>query len=159
MEGPGMPAPLKRGDVDAVAIWEPHAQNSLEALGNDAVDLQNASVYRERFNLNTTTKVLRDPGKRRALVGFLRAVMRASDLARRQPIQARALLATFIGTPEGTIAHAWNRFSFPANLPGDLPEVLGNVEIFVAAVQYRQPRPRASLTTLIDPSLLNEAKH
>ena len=158
LEGPDMPAALKRGDVDAVAIWEPHAQNSLEALGSDAVDLQNASVYRERFNLNTTTKVLKDPGKRRALVDFLRAVMRASDLARRQPVQARMLLAPFIGTPEGTIAHAWNRFSFPANLPGDLPAVLGNVEIYVAAVQYRQPRPRASLSVLIDPSVLTDAK-
>ena len=58
LEGPDMPAALKRGDVDAVAIWEPHAQNSLEALGSDAVDLQNPSVYRERFNLNTTTKSL-----------------------------------------------------------------------------------------------------
>src|SRR4029077_9793458 len=39
LEGPDMPAALKRGDVDAVAIWEPHAQNSLEALGSDSVDL------------------------------------------------------------------------------------------------------------------------
>ena len=158
LEGPDMPAALKRGDVDAVAIWEPHAQNSLDVLGSDAVDLQDPSVYRERFNLNTTTKVLRDPDKRRALVEFLRAVMRASDLARRKPVQARALLAPFINTPEGTIEHAWNRFRFPANLPGDLPTVLGDVEIFVAAVQYRQPRPRASLSVLIDASLLNEAK-
>ena len=75
LEGPDMPAALKRGDIDAVAIWEPHAQNALEALGSDAVDLQDASVYRERFNLNTTTKVLRDPEKRRALVEFLRAVV------------------------------------------------------------------------------------
>ena len=158
LEGPDMPAALKRGDVDAVAIWEPHAQNSLEALGGDAVDLQNPSVYRERFNLNTTTKVLQDPGKRRALVDFLRAVLRASDLARRQPIQARALLAPFINTPEATIEHVWNRFQFPANLPGDLPAVLGDVDIFVAAVQYRQPRPRASLSVLIDATILNEAK-
>jgi len=158
LEGPDMPVALKRGDVDAVAIWEPHAQNALEALGSDAVDLHHASVYRERFNLNTTTKVLRNPDKRRALVEFLRAVLRASDLARRQPVQARALLAPFIGTPEGTIAHAWNRFSFPANLPSDLPEVLGDVEIFVAAVQYRQPRPRAALVSLIDASPLSEAR-
>jgi NitT/TauT family transport system substrate-binding protein len=158
LEGPAMPDALKRGDVDAVAIWEPHAQNSLEALGGDAVDLQNASVYRERFNLNTTTKVLKDPGKRRALVEFLRAVMRASDLARRQPVQARMLLAPFINTPEGTIEHVWNRFLFPANLPADLPKVLGDVEIFVAAVQYRQPRPRGSLSVLIDSSVLNAAK-
>jgi len=158
LEGPDMPAALKQGDVDAVAIWEPHAQNSLEALGSDSVDLQNAAVYRERFNLNTTTRVLQDPAKRRALVEFLRAVSRASDLARRQPVQARALLAPFINTPEATMEHVWNRFVFPANLPGDLPAVLGDVEIFVAAVQYRQPRPRASLSVFIDPSLLSAAK-
>jgi len=158
LEGPAMPDALKRGDVDAVAIWEPHAQNSLDALGSDAVDLQNAAVYRERFNLNTTTKVLKDPSKRRALVEFLKAVMRASDLARRQPVQARMLLAPFINTPEGTIEHVWNRFLFPANLPADLPKVLGDVEIFVAAVQYRQPRPRATLSVLIDSSVLNAAK-
>jgi len=158
LEGPDMPAALKRGDVDAVAIWEPHAQNSLEALGSDAIDLQDPSVYRERFNLNTTTKVLRDLDKRRALVEFLRAVTRASDLARRQPVQARMLLAPFINTPAATIEHVWNRFTFPANLPGDLPTVLGNVEIFVAAVQFRQPRPKAALAGLIDSSLLSASK-
>ena len=144
--------------VDAVAIWEPHAQNSLDALGSDAIDIQDASVYRERFNLNTTTNVLRDPDKRRTLVEFLRAITRASDLARRQPAQARTLLAPFINTPATTIAHVWNRFSFPANLPRDLPDVLGNVEIFVAAVQFRQPRPKAALTGLIDSSLLTASK-
>jgi sulfonate transport system substrate-binding protein len=158
LEGPDMPAALKRGDVDAVAIWEPHAQNSLEALGSDAVDLQNPSVYRERFNLNTTTKVLRDPDQRRTLVEFLRAAQRASDLARRQPVQARMLLAPFINTPAATIEHVWNRFVFPANLPGDLPSVLADVEIFVAAVQHRQPRRRADLAPLIDASVLAEAR-
>jgi len=158
LEGPDMAAALKRGEVDAVAIWEPHAQNALEALGSDAVDLQDASVYRERFNLNTTTRVLRDPEKRRALVEFLRTVVRSSDLARRQPAQARTLLAPFLNTPVATIEHVWNRFSFPANLPGDLPTVLGNVEIFVAAVQFRQPRPKAALVPLIDARVLADAR-
>jgi NitT/TauT family transport system substrate-binding protein len=159
LEGPAMPAALKRGDVDAVAIWEPHAQNSLEALGSDAVDLQNASVYRERFNLNTTTKVLRDPDKRRELVEFLRVVLSASQRARSQPRQSITFLSPSINTPERTIEHVWNRFRFPANLPGDLPSVLGDVEIYVAAVQFRQPRPRADLAALIDGSLLTDAMH
>jgi len=157
LEGPNMPAALKRGDVDAVAIWEPHAQNSIEALGSDAVDLRNPSVYSERFNLNTTTRALRDPGNRRALVTFLRAVLRASERIRSQPDQARASLAPFINAPEPTIQRVWNQFRFPENLPDDLPKVLGNVEIFMATVQNRQPRPRASLSTLIDPSVLSEA--
>ena len=135
LEGPDMPAALKRGDVDAVAIWEPHAQNSLEALGSDAVVLQNPSVYRERFNLNTTTKVLSDPDKRRALVDFLRAVLRASERARSQPRETRMSLAPFINAPEQTIERVWSQFRFPANLPDDLPAVLGNVDVFVAAIQ------------------------
>jgi sulfonate transport system substrate-binding protein len=158
LEGPDMPAALKRGDVDAVAIWEPHAQNSLEALGSDAVVLENSSVYRERFNLNTTTKVLQDPDKRRALVDFVRAVLRASDRARSDSGETQMQLAPFINTPIATIARVWNQFRFPANLSGDLPEVLGNVEIFVAAVQYRGFRPRASVATFIDTSVLTAAK-
>jgi sulfonate transport system substrate-binding protein len=158
LEGPDMPAALKRGDVDAVAIWEPHAQNSLEALGSDAVVLENSSVYRERFNLNTTTKVLQDPDKRRALVDFVRAVLRASDRARNHSGETQMQLAPFINTPIATIARVWNQFRFPANLSGDLPEVLGNVEIFVAAVQYRGFRPRASVATFIDTSVLTAAK-
>ena len=159
LEGPDMPAALKRGDVDAVAIWEPHAQNSLEALGSDAVVLENSSVYRERFNLNTTTKVLQDSDKRRALVDFVRAVLRASDprpkpFGRRLKCNSRRSLTRQIAT----IARVWNQFRFPANLPGDLPEVLGNVEIFVAAVQYRGFRPRASVATFIDTSVLTAAK-
>jgi len=158
MEGPDMPAALKRGDVDAIAMWEPHAQNSIEALGSDAVVLQNPSVYRERFNLNTTTKALLDPDKRRALVEVVRAAMRASDSIRSQPAQARTTLAPFIGARTETMERVWNQFRFPANLPSDLPDVLEKVEIFVAAVQNRQPRPRATLTPLIDASLLAEAR-
>jgi NitT/TauT family transport system substrate-binding protein len=159
LEGPDMPAALKRGDVDAVAIWEPHAQNSLEALGSDAVVFENSSVYRERFNLNTTTRVLQDPDKRRALVDFLRAVIKTSKHARSHAEETQMQLSPFINTPAATIARVWNQFRFPANLSGDLPTVLGNVEIFVAAVQYRQPRPQKALTPLIDETLLNEAWH
>jgi NitT/TauT family transport system substrate-binding protein len=122
------------------------------------MDLQNPAVYRERFNLNTTTKVLRDPDKRRELVEFLRAVLSASQRARSSPLQAATFLSPSINTPERTIQHVWNRFRFPGNLPDDLPAVLGEVEIFVAAVQFRQPRPRADLAALIDRSVLTDAK-
>ena len=158
LEGPDMPAALKRGDVDAVAIWEPHAQNSLEALGSDAVDLQNPSVYRERFNLNTTTKVLRDPDKRRALVEFLRAVMRASDLARRQPAQARINSRLSLTRRQRPSSASGTSSAFPRIFQAIFPTVLGNVEIFVAAVQYRQPRPRASTDPVDRPQACSPGK-
>jgi NitT/TauT family transport system substrate-binding protein len=157
LEGADMPGALQRGDVDAVAIWEPHAQNSLVALGSDAAEIQDPAVYRERFNLNTTVRVLQDPDKRRALVEFLRTVIQTSKRARGRGNQTQIQLSPFINTPAATIERVWKQFRFPANLPGDLPAVLGNVEIFVAAAQYRQPRPRAALAPLIDETLLNEA--
>jgi sulfonate transport system substrate-binding protein len=60
MEGQAMPAALAKRDVDAVSIWEPHAQNSLEALAGDFVILEDPAAYTERFNLNTRTDVLSD---------------------------------------------------------------------------------------------------
>jgi sulfonate transport system substrate-binding protein len=53
-----MRAALARGDVDAVSIWEPAAEQSAKALSLDAL-IPQGPVYRERFNLNTTTG---DPG-------------------------------------------------------------------------------------------------
>jgi hypothetical protein len=35
-----LPAALARGDVDAVSIWEPAAEQSAKALGPDALILQ-----------------------------------------------------------------------------------------------------------------------
>jgi len=139
-----------------VAIWEPHAQNSLDALGSNAVVLQDPSVYQERFNLNTTTKVLSDPGKRHSLVEFLRMVRQASKRARKR--EAIASLAPFIGAPEKTIERVWSQFRFPANLPVDLAPLLGDVERFVAESPYRPTRSLETLFALIDASLLTEAK-
>ena len=67
---PDMPAALKRGDVDAIAIWsrEQQAHNSEQALGADAVVFQDRSVYRKLFTIDSTAEVLADPARRRALV-------------------------------------------------------------------------------------------
>jgi len=158
LEGAAMPDALKHADVDAVAIWEPHAQNSLEALGGDAVELRNPSVYRERFNLNATSKVLRDPAKRKVLLALVREVLRSSDRIRGQRRQSITFLAPSLNTPEQTIQRVWNEFRFPANLPQDLPRVLAEVETYVAAIQNRPPRTAQTLRGLIDPTLLNEAR-
>lgn len=157
LEGPDMPAALKKGEVDAIAIWEPHAQGSLEALGSDAVDLRNPSVYKERFNLNTTTRVLNDPAKRRALVNYLKAIRQSSENIRKNPAEAQKSLAGKVSVTPEIAARVWNQYRFPANLPDVLPNLLVEVEPWVAKMQNRTPRPASALSGLIDPSLLTEA--
>jgi hypothetical protein len=155
LEGDAMPAALAQQAVEGIAIWEPHAQNAIDRLGNDAVVLENPAVYRERFNLNTTVRVLSDPVKRRALANLVRAVIRISA----QLENSRPVLAKAIATPEPVIAKVWGQFRFPAAL--DEPQlriVLDAMEPWAAAISRRQPRPQEMLAALIDGSVLAEAR-
>jgi NitT/TauT family transport system substrate-binding protein len=153
-----MPAAMKRGDVDVVAGWEPGAQDSIGALGADAIVFQDQKVYRELFNLNTTAGVLGDPAKRRALVEIVRGIVEASRDVRTRPADGWPLLSSRINVPRATIATVWQHFRFPASLPSDLLEVLVEEEQWVAATQKRASRSRAQLQRLIDGSVLQEAQ-
>lgn len=159
LEGEAMPAALAQQQVDAIAIWEPHAQNAIDRLGSDALVLENPSVYRERFNLNTTLQVLSDLDKRRALINLVRAVVRVSSHLENSPRDLIPTLAKAIAIPEPVISKVWGQFRFPATLDEPrLRSVLETMEPWAAAISQRQPRPQAALTTLIDRSVLAEAQ-
>src|SRR5262245_10240794 len=151
-------AAIEKRAVDAVSIWEPWAQYSIEAIGSDAVVLENRSFYRELFNLNTTADVLADPAKRSAIVNLVRAAIDASDRVRQNPATVRPLLVSKINVKEETSAAVWGQFRFPATLPDDLLDVLVEEEAWSAIAQKRAPRSRTLLSTLIERSVLNEAQ-
>jgi len=150
LEGQDMPAALEKHDVDAVSIREPHAENSLEALGKDAVVFEDGAAYTERFNLNTRTDVLSDLSKRAALLALIREIARTSNQIRTQPKQMIPTLAPKIGYKEQLVAAVWRQFTFPASLNDKLRPALNDVELWVAANQKRQPRAKRDLDNLID---------
>lgn len=153
-----MPAVLKRGDIDALAIWEPVAQAAIDAAGGEVAVFEAPELYRERFNLNTTTSVLRDPSKRAALVAFVHALMEAAVRVREQPASAWPLLSAKINLAEPIIGRLWQQFRFPAVLPSDLLALLIEEEQWLAAAQSRPPRPAETLAGLIDDSIWREAQ-
>jgi len=157
LEGQDMPVALEKHNVDAVSIWEPHAENSLRALGNDVVVFEDGSAYTEHFNLNTRTDVLADPAKRAALLAVIREVARASSRIRNRPAEMIPSLAPRIGFPQRTVFSVWRQFTFPSALNGGLGSTLIAVEPWVASGQKRQPRPDRELTALIDFSLAQQA--
>jgi len=152
-----MPAALADGRIDALAIWEPIAEAAMTRLGSDAVSFQDGDLFRERFNLNTTTAVLGDPRRRAALVDFVRTVIAAARDVGERPQSVWPLLAAKINVPEATIARLWPQFRFPASLPADLPDLLIDEEGWLAASQKRAPRSAATVAGLIDRSVLAEA--
>jgi sulfonate transport system substrate-binding protein len=157
MPPPEMPTALAPGDVDAVSIWEPAAENAAAALGADALILQ-GPPYRERFNLNTTGKVASDPIRRAALVDILRSVIRSSRDIQDHPELAQPLIAGKLNLPMQIVSSTWNLFRFPASIPDDLLESMVEQESWMAKSQNRASRPRDAIAALIDASLWQEAK-
>jgi len=155
---PDMAGAIKRGAVDAVSGWEPGAQDSLTALGADAIVFQPSGLYRELFDLNTTTAVLNDPVRRKALVAAVRGMIAASTEVRVKPAGVWPLISSRINVPAATISASWNHFRFNAWIPDDALNVLVEEEPWVAQQQKRAPRTRVQLQALIDRSLLAEAR-
>jgi len=153
LEGSEMPAAMKEHKVDAVAIWEPHAQNSIEALAGDAVVFDSGAVYTEHFNLNSRTDVLADPAKRLGLTRFVQAVARQSERIRTRPAEMIPTLAPRVGLPERTVKAVWRQFTFPASISGSISADMNKVEAWIAATQKRQPRTQPELESLIDTTL------
>jgi NitT/TauT family transport system substrate-binding protein len=152
-----MAAALTRGGVDAVSGWEPGAHDSIVALGSGGVTFQPPGLYRELFDLNTTTGVLNDPARRAALVAAVRAIVAASTEVRVKPSAVWPLVSSRINVPTSTMSDVWTHFRFSAVLPDDVLNVLDEEEQWVAGVQKRAPRTRAQLSTLVDSSVLKEA--
>lgn len=153
----GMPSALAEGKVDAVTIWEPEMENAAEVIGADAIEFSGKGIYREVFNLNTTAQVLADPAKRKAVVDFVRATLRASADIRANPSRAWPYVEAVGTYKQPVIAKAWPHHSFPGVLAPDLLEVMVEEEIWLAGVEKREPRSREALAAMIDPSVLREA--
>jgi NitT/TauT family transport system substrate-binding protein len=153
-----MAAALKDGRVDAVAMWDPETARAAVAVGSDAVILQDKAVYRELFNLNTSTKVLADPAKRRAVVEFLRSLMTATGRLQSQPQDFWPYISSRLMHSVDLLERSWPQLRFTNGIASDLLDVLEEEDRWVAKERNRPPRTRAQLSTLIDSSLADEAR-
>jgi NitT/TauT family transport system substrate-binding protein len=152
-----MPQALAKREVDAVTIWEPEIENAAAAIGSDAIEFQDRRVYRELFSLHTTAAKLADPAKRREIVGFVRAVVRASERIRARPEVVWPLVAERTGFDASLIEEVWHHEGYPGTLVPDLLDVMVEEDPFIAQERNRAPRTRAQLAIMIDASVLREA--
>jgi NitT/TauT family transport system substrate-binding protein len=152
-----IPNALASREIDAVTIWEPEIQLAAEAVGTDAIEFQDRSVYRELFNLNTTSAALADPEKRREIVAFVRALIAATERIAAEPSVAWPLVSARTGYDVALIERVWHHEGYPGTLVGDLLDVLVEEDVYIARERNRAPRTRAELARLIDTSVLEEA--
>jgi sulfonate transport system substrate-binding protein len=149
---------LRRGDVDAIAMWEPEPADAITQLGDDAIVFQDRSVYREVFNLHARGADLADPDKRRSIVEFVRAVARATDALKADPETYWPHVSSITGFSLDEIAAGWPEMEFPIEIVPDMLDVLEVEEVWVAKERNRAPRSRDELAAFIDRSVVEEAR-
>lgn len=143
--------------TDAIAIWEPAAENAIEALGDDAVVMRSEGAYCLLYALNTTEAVVNDPRKRPQIVRLLAEINRACRDINADPAIVYPIVAEYSKYPLDVIARCWHHHALPGGLAPDLTDWLVTEEKWVAVEQNRAPRTREELERLIDRSLLEEA--
>lgn len=148
---------LAEGEIDAVTIWEPEMENAVRAIGDDAVEFSGSTVYRELFNLNTTRQKLEDPTQRAKVVAFVKAVIQAGRVLQADSTPALPLLQREGGhRPEVSLA-CWPHQRYVVRPMADLLDVMTDEERWLARMDDRPARDRATLARLIDESAYDEA--
>lgn len=153
-----LPEALRDGDIDAVALWEPQVQRAKAVVGNDAIEFYDPAVYTEKFNLCTTRANLEDAALRARIVAFVAALITAAGRLRVDPDSGWRLVAEAAGLDLQTVKDAWPCFTYPGTLATDLLEVFVRQEPWIANIQGRPPRTREALESLIDASVVRDAR-
>jgi NitT/TauT family transport system substrate-binding protein len=152
-----LPSALAAREIDALTIWEPEIQRAADLIGADAIEFQDRTVYRELFNLYATAASLANPAKRREIVAFVRALVRASAHIKERPSDVWPIVGKSTGYDAALIEKVWQHEGYPATLARDLLDVMVDEDAYLAPERNRMPRSRAELAALIDDSVLREA--
>jgi NitT/TauT family transport system substrate-binding protein len=154
---PELGAALIDRRIDALAMWSPEAEEGEAGLGSDAIAFSGDGVYREIFNLNTTTQALADPVRRAAIKAFMKSLLLARDEMVRDPRSAQRLVeARMSAYPAALVVASWPHHRYVMGKVPDLLDVMVEQERWVASVDGRAPRDRRTLAPLVDYSLLDE---
>ncbi len=153
-----LPQALASGRIDAMALWEPQNERSKFAVGDDAIEFYDPAIYSEKFNLCATQASLDDPAMRARIVAFVRALIDATMHLRVDPQAGWHLVAKTAGLDLDTVRRSWPYVTYPGTLVTDLLDVFERQEPWIAKTQNRATRSRAELATLIDTSIVREAR-
>lgn len=109
---------LTAHQVDALAIFEPHAYLALKLLGADGIVLPSARLKPTAFNLVVDWRIAgqRDDDLRR----ILNALERANLLIRNQPLKAQAILKARLGLDQKFIDWIWSTYQYELSLEQSL---------------------------------------
>lgn len=119
---PEMIGPLGKGDLAAVAAWQPHIGRCLASLDSNATVLSFDSVYEETYNIVTSTTATLDD--QAAIVKVLKALDRAISYMAQNRAECVGIVSKRIGMEEAELDRLWPIYRFGLDLDRSLVETL-----------------------------------
>ena len=120
-----IPGAFKRGEVDAAALWEPRIMKMAEALGTQAAVLTLPGLVVSPFVLLAREDTLQT--RPEAAPAVLRALIKAENFARAQPVKAKAMLTPYFGVSANEVENIWAMLDYRVALEQPLLFILESV--------------------------------
>lgn len=147
---------LARGQLDAIALFEPHLAEIAPQLGDDAVLFSEPQLYVKRLLLMSHARLTTErPGAIRKL---LRALTGAERFTAEQPELAARIVAVRLGREPAIVQHAWREAAIGVALEQSLLLLLEQEAAWMLANHTVETQERPNfLDTLYLPGLTEVA--
>lgn len=143
---------LRGGEIDAAAIWEPHAS---AALADGAVELPNPRVYTQYFNLVAARATL--AGREREVAQLLRALLQAQRFVAETPARAAAVLVERLKLEPRAALAQLREHDYRVRLDQALPSTMSSQQRWaVAEGLIDAAATRRGVHEAIEPGLLRK---
>jgi ABC-type nitrate/sulfonate/bicarbonate transport system substrate-binding protein len=141
-----------RGEIDALAVWEPIAADALKA--GDARVIPAPRIYKQHFALIGQRSLL--AAREAELSKALRALDRAATLIRARPDHAKAVLMQRLQVERAFVDAHWHEHDYRLTLEQSLITTMDQQQRW-ATHERGLPRAAANAIGAIEPSLLRRA--
>jgi len=113
-----LPAALKNNEVDAISVWQPYTQKAMQLLGDNAVELPSAEIYRTTFNFAAMKTFAKENPE--ILQKFLRAIDKGAAFIRDDREKAQEIIAKSFNLDKKMVSAVWDDFVFGISLDQSL---------------------------------------
>jgi len=152
-----MPAALRSGSVDGIAIFDPFAYIAEELMGDQAVTFEDEKVYSEFYVISASKQQFEEHPER--IEAILRALNSAAKFMDSDPERSKEIVAKYTKLDPEVIEGVWPSFDFAAWLPQELLDVWGR-QVDWAIEQGKVPSAvkRPDVRSIVDAEWLRRVR-
>ena len=110
MAPPELVTAIIRGDLDAIAMWEPLIYNAQKGIGDQSVIFTGEDIYTETFHIAVMKKYAEENSA--TVESFLRALAKAETFLNSNQEEAKQILLDSISIEKEILDHIWSNFQF-----------------------------------------------